>query len=82
MSNFGVYADRRVDNDGRDNGESEIKFSVERFLDDEAGTTAIEYALIAVGISVAILAAVQALGGSVSSLYDTVAAKVAEQTAR
>ena len=59
-----------------------IKFSVERFLDDEAGTTAIEYALIAVGISVAILAAVQALGGSVSSSYDTVAAKVAEQTAR
>ena len=59
-----------------------IKFSVERLLDDEAGTTAIEYALIAVGISVAILAAVQALGGSVSSLYDTIAAKVAEQTAR
>ena len=58
-----------------------MKPSVERFLDDGAGTTAIEYALIAIGISVAILAGVQALGGSVSSMYDTIAAKVSEQTA-
>ena len=51
---------------------------VVRFIKDELGTTAIEYALIGVGISVAILAAVQAVGGSVSGLYDKVAAEVAK----
>ena len=49
-----------------------------RFIKDELGTTAIEYALIGVGISVAILAAVQAFGGSVSGLYDKVAGEVAK----
>ncbi len=52
--------------------------SFARFIKDESGTTAIEYALIGVGISVAILAAVQALGGSVSGLYDKVAGEVAK----
>jgi pilus assembly protein Flp/PilA len=33
-----------------------------RFLDDEAGATAIEYGLIAAGIAVAILAVLKALG--------------------
>jgi pilus assembly protein Flp/PilA len=41
---------------------------------DEAGTTAIEYALIGTGISIAILAAVSSIGGSVATLFDTVAA--------
>ena len=50
---------------------------VARFIKDESGTTAIEYALIGVGISVAILAAVQLLGSNVSALYDTVAAAIA-----
>jgi pilus assembly protein Flp/PilA len=51
---------------------------VARGIKDESGTTAIEYALIGVGISVAILAAVQAVGGSVSGFYDKVAAEVAK----
>jgi pilus assembly protein Flp/PilA len=46
---------------------------VARFRKDERGTTAIEYALIAVGISVAILGAVQLVGSDVSALYDRVA---------
>ena len=49
---------------------------VARFIKDEWGTTAIEYALIGVGISVAILAAVQLIGSNVSALYATVAAAV------
>ena len=50
---------------------------VARFVKDELGTTAIEYALIGAGISVAILAAVQLLGSNVAALYDTVAAAIA-----
>jgi pilus assembly protein Flp/PilA len=48
-----------------------------RFVKDEKGTTAIEYALIAVGISVAILASVQLVGSDVSALYDRIAGVVA-----
>jgi pilus assembly protein Flp/PilA len=48
-----------------------------RFVKDEKGTTAIEYALIAAGISVAILASVQLLGSDVSALYDRIAGVVA-----
>ena len=43
-----------------------------RFLKDESGATAIEYGLIAAGIAVAIIATVQAVGGSLSDLFDTV----------
>ena len=49
---------------------------IARFISDEMGTTAIEYALIAVGISVAILASVQLVGSDVSALYDRVAGVV------
>ena len=42
------------------------------FLSDESGTTAIEYALIAAGISVAIVAALSNIGGSVSNLWTTI----------
>jgi pilus assembly protein Flp/PilA len=48
-----------------------------RFVRDEKGTTAIEYALIAVGISVAILTSVQLVGSDVSALYDRIAGAVA-----
>ena len=48
-----------------------------RFVRDENGTTAIEYALIAVGISVAILTSVQLVGSDVSALYDRIAGVVA-----
>jgi pilus assembly protein Flp/PilA len=40
-----------------------------KFLRDESGTTAIEYALIAVGISVAIVAVVQGIGTQVKTLF-------------
>lgn len=43
-----------------------------RLVKDEKGTTAIEYALIAFGISVAILLSVQLMGSDVSALYDRV----------
>lgn len=43
-----------------------------RFISDEAGATAIEYALIAAGISIAIAAAVQALGVSVTGKFTAI----------
>ncbi len=42
------------------------------FASDESGATAIEYAMIAAGIAVAIIAAVNALGTSTNSMYTTV----------
>jgi len=50
-----------------------IAESVRRFLDDESGATAIEYAMIASGIAVAIAATVVNLGSSVKGLYSSVA---------
>jgi pilus assembly protein Flp/PilA len=44
-----------------------MKTLFSRFVKDESGATAIEYGLIAAGISVAIIAVVQGLGSSVSS---------------
>ena len=41
-------------------------------LDNDRGTAAIEYAMIAAGIGVAIVAAVNTLGLSVASLYDAI----------
>ncbi len=45
---------------------------VSRFLRDESGATAIEYGLIAAGIAVAIIAAVNALGTALSGTFGTV----------
>jgi len=42
------------------------------FLSDESGTTAIEYALIAAGISMAIVAAISNIGSSVTNMWQTV----------
>ena len=43
-----------------------------RFLRDERGATAIEYGLIAAGISVAIIATVSGLGTKLNSTFSAV----------
>ena len=50
-----------------------IDLSVRRFLCDEGGATAIEYALIASGIALAIVTVVTTLGSNVKGLYSSVA---------
>jgi pilus assembly protein Flp/PilA len=50
-----------------------MKYLVARFLKDESGATAIEYGLIAAGISVVIIGAVQAIGTSVQGAFQTIA---------
>lgn len=42
------------------------------FIRDESGATAIEYALIAAGIGLAIITAVNALGTEISSKFDAI----------
>ena len=46
-----------------------MKSIIKSFLKDESGATAIEYGLIAAGISVAIIAAVNGLGGKINSNF-------------
>jgi pilus assembly protein Flp/PilA len=45
---------------------------IKRFMDDQSGATAIEYGLIAAGISVVIIAAVQGVGTNVKATFTTV----------
>jgi len=43
-----------------------------RFVKDNSGATAIEYGLIAAGISVAIIAVVQGLGSKLNTTFSSV----------
>jgi pilus assembly protein Flp/PilA len=49
-----------------------MKNLIARFVKDESGATAIEYGLIAAGISLAIIAAVQALGTSLGNTFTSI----------
>lgn len=46
------------------------------FWNDESGATAIEYALIAAGIAVAIVAGVNALGTQLNTKFNTIKTKL------
>jgi pilus assembly protein Flp/PilA len=43
-----------------------------RFLKDESGATAIEYGLIAAGISIAIIVAVNGLGTNLNAMFTSI----------
>jgi pilus assembly protein Flp/PilA len=45
---------------------------ISRFLSDQSGATAIEYCLIAVGISIVILAAVNGIGTTLNTRFTSV----------
>jgi len=45
---------------------------ISRFLKDESGATAIEYGLIAAGISLAIIAAVNGLGSTLNTKFKAI----------
>jgi len=47
------------------------------FLDDQSGATAIEYGLIAAGISVAIITVVNSLGTQLKSTFSTISSQLA-----
>jgi pilus assembly protein Flp/PilA len=50
---------------------------IRRFADDESGATAIEYGLIAAGISVAIITVVNTLGSQLQSTFSNVSSQLA-----
>jgi pilus assembly protein Flp/PilA len=49
-----------------------LKYCFLKFLSDESGATAIEYGLIAAGISIAILAAVNGLGSNLNTMFSSI----------
>jgi len=50
--------------------------SVLRFVNDDSGATAIEYGLIAAGISIAIIATVNALGTQLNSTFSSISSQL------
>ena len=53
-----------------------MKNLIARFAKDESGATAIEYGLIAAGISVAIITAVNGLGTKLNSNFETISSSL------
>jgi pilus assembly protein Flp/PilA len=49
-----------------------MKKLVARYLGDESGATAIEYGLVAAGISVAIIAVVNNVGSQLKATFNTI----------
>ena len=49
-----------------------MKNLVSRFVKDESGATAIEYGLVAAGIAIAIITAVNGLGTKLSTNFNTI----------
>jgi pilus assembly protein Flp/PilA len=68
---MGPSSDSHVDQ------EQSMKNLLDRFVKDESGATAIEYGLIAAGISVAIIAVVNSLGTQLKSTFSTVTSQLA-----
>ena len=52
--------------------EAKLKQKVLKFLTDESGATAIEYGLIAAGISLAIIAIVNGLGTNLNTQFTSI----------
>jgi len=49
---------------------------LQRFMKDESGATAIEYGLIAAGISVVIIGAVNAIGGKLNNTFTNISTQL------
>ena len=55
-----------------------LVFALKRLYADQSGATSIEYALIAILISVVIIASASAIGTSLNSVFNNVAGKLDE----
>jgi pilus assembly protein Flp/PilA len=54
-----------------------LKSILKKFLADESGATAIEYGLIAAGISLVIIAAVNGIGDKLNTTFTSIDTKLA-----
>jgi pilus assembly protein Flp/PilA len=57
--------------------EADMLRLINNFVRDESGATAIEYGLIAAGISVAIIAVVNSLGSQLNTTFSSVSSQLA-----
>ena len=74
-----LYLAQKVDRiTANASGDEEIAMlkRLHRFLNDESGATAIEYGLIAAGISVAIIAVVNGLGTSLNAKFKSISTQL------
>jgi pilus assembly protein Flp/PilA len=55
-----------------------VRGLLSKFVKDESGATAIEYALIAAGIGIAIIAAVNALGTAIGVKFNFISTELAK----
>ena len=53
-----------------------MKDLIARFVTNESGATAIEYGLIAAGISIVIVASVQSVGSTLNGIFSTVSTQL------
>jgi pilus assembly protein Flp/PilA len=53
-----------------------MKNLIARFVKDESGATAIEYGLIAAGISLAIIAVVNGLGSTLNTKFSSISSSL------
>ncbi len=56
--------------------EAELKRVFLKFFSDESGATAIEYGLIAAGISLAIIAVVNTIGGNLNDKFTSISSSL------
>jgi pilus assembly protein Flp/PilA len=52
--------------------EADLRLIFKKFLSDQSGATAIEYGLIAAGIALAIIAAVNGLGSTLNTNFNSI----------
>ena len=62
--------------EGAPRGQTDMRTLLQRFLRNESGATAIEYGLIAAGISVAIITVVNGLGTKLSGTFTNINSKL------
>jgi pilus assembly protein Flp/PilA len=53
-----------------------MKTIISRFLNNESGATAIEYCLIAAGISIVIIVAVNSIGTNLNSTFSSISSQL------
>jgi pilus assembly protein Flp/PilA len=64
-----VHAPGRRQGTSKNPREQEMRRIIVSFINDQAGATAIEYGLIAAGISIAIIVAVNGIGGTLNTTF-------------